>query len=452
MPYTVVKGDSLSKIAKRYKTTVAALLQLNEQFRANPDLIHPGQTVTLPEDETSVEEAPAVVEAPAVTAAAPGVLEGGQTVRVSAAAGDRYYQIYEFPAGSGQYVSYQFNSYEQASAALGTPRVVTRTEAWFNQHVVAEADAESVIGKQGSFAGLITEIIRESAVEAGVRDPSLVGVIASDPEMQQIMGLAVAGGWSSAQILAAQRNTRFWKETLYPGIGRLYGRTANPEGAWMQYSNNVTPALRALGYEPDADGTYSSRVGQMLGLGVDDAVFVSQAPVFIRASRNPGFASILNEWTRQELGRDVGFGEWFDLVAGEGLPELDAVAEKARLAYASEQAGTQFGVQHIASLADRTELSDVEAARVFTEVTEAVLALGDLGLKRGQLTREEVLAAAAGVNPDSGRSVTEVKEMVAKLAREEALFDDRKLNLFVGFDSAGRPYRPAATALTPERA
>jgi LysM repeat protein len=45
--YTVASGDTLSAIAARNKISLSELLNLNPQFRANPNLIKPGQTVTL---------------------------------------------------------------------------------------------------------------------------------------------------------------------------------------------------------------------------------------------------------------------------------------------------------------------------------------------------------------------------------------------------------------------
>ena len=45
--YTVKSGDTLSRIASRNNMTLAQLLKLNPQFRSNPNLIHPGQTVKL---------------------------------------------------------------------------------------------------------------------------------------------------------------------------------------------------------------------------------------------------------------------------------------------------------------------------------------------------------------------------------------------------------------------
>jgi len=42
--YSVVKGDTLWGISKKYKTTVEKLLQLNPQIK-NPNLIRVGQEV-----------------------------------------------------------------------------------------------------------------------------------------------------------------------------------------------------------------------------------------------------------------------------------------------------------------------------------------------------------------------------------------------------------------------
>ena len=50
--YTVVKGDSLFKIAKRYNTTVSDLVKLNNI--KNADLIYPGQMLKIPGTTTTV--------------------------------------------------------------------------------------------------------------------------------------------------------------------------------------------------------------------------------------------------------------------------------------------------------------------------------------------------------------------------------------------------------------
>ena len=71
--YEVVGGDYLIKIAADNDTTVEALIELNPELEANPDLILIGQTITLSSDapadtpdEAAVVEAAPAVETPAV--------------------------------------------------------------------------------------------------------------------------------------------------------------------------------------------------------------------------------------------------------------------------------------------------------------------------------------------------------------------------------------------------
>lgn len=45
--YTVKKGDTLSGIASKYKISLSSLLSMNPQFKKNPNLIYPGQKVTI---------------------------------------------------------------------------------------------------------------------------------------------------------------------------------------------------------------------------------------------------------------------------------------------------------------------------------------------------------------------------------------------------------------------
>lgn len=50
--YTVVKGDSLSKIAKRFYGSAGEwkkIYEANKDAIKNPDLIHPGQTFRIPD-------------------------------------------------------------------------------------------------------------------------------------------------------------------------------------------------------------------------------------------------------------------------------------------------------------------------------------------------------------------------------------------------------------------
>lgn len=51
--YTVVRGDSMWKIAKRYEVGLDELISANPQIK-NPSLIYPGQILTIPTDDADV--------------------------------------------------------------------------------------------------------------------------------------------------------------------------------------------------------------------------------------------------------------------------------------------------------------------------------------------------------------------------------------------------------------
>ncbi len=60
--YTVQKGDSLAKIAKKHKVSLSALLKTNGMTRAT--IIRVGQEISIPAPEASAEVTPALAETP----------------------------------------------------------------------------------------------------------------------------------------------------------------------------------------------------------------------------------------------------------------------------------------------------------------------------------------------------------------------------------------------------
>ena len=187
-------------------------------------------------------------------------------------------------------------------------------------------------------------------------------------------------------------------------------------------------------------------------MGIDAETFLAQVPTFLLATQNEEFMEILKEWAKQGDITDFGFQDWFDVMEGKSSPEIEAIVEKARLAWVAQNQGTALTNEEIVALAERTQFSLAEAAAAFSSINQAMLALGPKGLERGGLTRDDILSTMAGVAPGSGRSIDEVRLLIAKLARENDLFDNEKINFFVGFDPLGRPNRPGLQVLTPEGA
>ncbi len=65
--YKIVKGDNLTKIAKKYGTTVKELVDLNSI--ANPDLIYAGADLKIPNTATEIAKKLEVKEKAAAAAA-----------------------------------------------------------------------------------------------------------------------------------------------------------------------------------------------------------------------------------------------------------------------------------------------------------------------------------------------------------------------------------------------
>jgi hypothetical protein len=133
---------------------------------------------------------------------------------------------------------------------------------------------------------------------------------------------------------------------------------------------------------------------------------------------------------------------------------LQQVVESANLQFAAEQQGVEVSQALVGRIAADTTLSEAQAQAAFNTVEQQLLALDRVILQaRFDLTKEELIEAATGITPASGRSIQEIRNLARKAATEEGLLDDPKLQLFVGFNPrTGTPFRPGLSPLAPEGA
>jgi len=387
-----------------------------------------------------------------------GVVSGGQLMKIERpGATDLWMQVYEWPSGSGKFIAFQYDSVDQLTQVFG-PRwwektsVQVKSESYLDNNIHVMDDASGIIGTPGHFGTLMQETMTEAAKAAGINDPTIIGMIAGNAEWQAIAATAVLGGWTEEQMDAELRQTDLWQNTLFPGIASFYGETSEPERAWNDYQQTVAASLEALGYDRDDDGSYRSVIGEMLTKGVSENAFVENASVFIRAENSAEFHDALNVWTQRELGRDASFDEWFDVLADTSSTEMADVAELATLQFASDQTGLAVSEAQLRRLAGNLNLSEAEAFSAFNETERSLLAIGDENLTRYGLSQADLVAASAGISPESGRSIEEVRLQARKAATEMALSDDVKSQLFVGYTEEGTPERPGLKALAPEGA
>ena len=256
---------------------------------------------------------------------------------------------------------YTFASYDVVESILGPDPATNAGQLMtLNWDDVNDGDTW-ILGDAAAFSGqtngnyqqYFQDIMDEAALEAGVRNPGLLGEYLSQPEIQQIMAMGEAGGWSGKRIQAEIRNTSYYQDTLYPGITTFLNQgVSNPEQAYWSYMNNVSEALSALGYEKDAYGTYRTQVSEMLSAGITAQEFNTFTPTFIRAEQSPEFAQALSAWTQQDLGIALDFDNWFDVLAGSATPEMQQVVEKATLQFVADSRGTTLSQDQISRIVD----------------------------------------------------------------------------------------------------
>lgn len=390
----------------------------------------------------------------------PGVLRGGTLVKVNRKDQEPIWaMVYEYPKGSGSFITWQFEDRAAMEATLGTAwrensnlDFTTRSESWWTNNANVVGDAAEIAGMTGTFNAYIEDVVRDAALQAGAKDPTILGKMINDPDMQRILVTGSLSGWSPEQIRAEQRKTTFWKKELYPGIEKLYGITDNPEAAWAEYQRSVESAMISLGTPRDADGSYRWATGKLLEKGVEAQTFNSMVGTFIRAKESPEYFAALQQWGQATLGKEIKFGDWFNILRGEAEADLMMMAERATLQYLANQAGTSVTADQIRRLSGGTDLSEGQAAQAFAEYDQALTALSGRAIGKYGLSRDDIFSLKTGLAPTSGRNLEEIRVKALQAATEEGLMDDEKAKFYTGFTPEGSVVRPGLAAARPEGA
>ena len=462
MAYTVTRGDNLTRIARANDLSLAELLELNPQYKSNPNLIHIGDTITLPADgaatdpppaaeptpeaETILDEDDDIIDPEGATTEYPGVMSGGTIHRVDNDEGQEDYYViaYEYPPGSGHSFYYRFYDEDALTQTIG-PNLgggEIAIGATIPESVVAAwtdgGDSNEIEGIVGSFNGYLDDLVTEVSKAAGINDPSLVGAALADPDIALIMAKTAEGSWTALQTKAALRNTDYYQNVLYPGIAHFYGQSDNPEALYNMYKQNVAATAQSLGIPQDANGGYSSTIAALLEAGVTDTAFATFAPTYKQAQANVGFAGALSKWTEKYTGQAIGsFEDYFDVLAGNAPAEVLEIAEVAGMQFMADNAGFEITDQALQNISEATSLSQDQAGTLFSNTAKRLLSLGERGLRKGSLTSNDILEAEAGI----GGKVEKTKLLMQKLAREEGISDDPTATIFTDFNREGAPIK-----------
>lgn len=376
-----------------------------------------------------------------------GVMSGGDLVRVERKDGTSYFALRYVVQGIEHL--YSFQSEAAAKKAMGSlDNAINLGEDTVNDgDTWLLGDAAGLVGQDENYNVYFDGIMKESALEAGIRNPGMLGRYAADKDIMRIMAEGQAAGWGRERMQAEVRNTSFYQDTLYPGIKSMLDQgIGNPETKWQQYHSSVEQNLERLGYARDADGSYRSKVGELLTKGVTDTKFNTQSQVFIRAEQSAEFKSILNQWVLDATGKTVTFDEWFDVLGGTSTPELNNIVERATIQFQAQQTSLILDPTQIRRIAELTQFSEQEVAAKFSASEQSLLALGNSGLARYGLSVEKIVDATV----IGGKESEKVLQLANKTIRELGLADDPKAQFFTGFTQAGRPIKTGLLAAAPE--
>ena len=376
----------------------------------------------------------------------PGFMEGGTIHLVINPEGqeDFYIMEYEYPPGSGHSFYYRVGNLESlelvvgpgmggGSIPIGQPIQEASLSTWTDA-----GDANEVMGIPGTFNGYIDDITREAGIAAGIDDPTLVGAALKDKDIAIVMAKAAEADWTKLQVKAALRNTDYYKDVLHPGIENFYAQSDDPEALYAMYKQNVEASLKSLGIPQDPQGGYGSQLASLLDKGVTDTAFATFAATYKQAQTNVGFAGALSKWTERFTGISISsFEDYFDVLAGNSPAEILEIAEIAGLQFMADNAGFDISDQDLRNISEATSLDQEGAAQLFSRTARDLLALGERGLRRGNLTSQQVLEAEAGL----GGNVEKTRLLMSKLAREEGISDDPTATIFTDFNREGAPIK-----------
>lgn len=166
-----------------------------------------------------------------------GMRPGGSLVRID---GDGVQQWGLMYTVAGVDHIYTFDSEDAMKAALGENAAAELGMQVIDSASIASdgnrwilGDAAGHAGQDQPYQAYWDDVLKEAGLEAGIRNPGMLGRYLADPKIQQIIAEASAGNWSDEREMAEIRNTEFYLEVLYPGIESiLESGLPNPEAQY----------------------------------------------------------------------------------------------------------------------------------------------------------------------------------------------------------------------------
>lgn len=451
MAREVVRGDTLNKIAAEAGITLAELLELNPQFRDNPDLIHPGDMVTLPGDE------------PADAAPDEGAAEDGAEGPEGGAGEDAglsleilhsesmrwfrdkksglFYVEYQLPGG-GSSALFEAEP-EQIEALFGTLRPPEFQDFDFNRRV----------GRPNvHFAGNVAEVEGSGEWEVEVERVLTLALdqrdlpqwIKDDPKALDALWVAVTeertDDWFFDQISGLPS---FRKR--YPGVKALEERGLTvPQAikAHTEFEFKARSLHAAAGLSPEA--VTPEIVGNLLTNGYSINDVQESYSVWKRLNDHAPALEAFNQVLQASGQKPLTGTDLYKFLQGNAPQEIYDLYEASSITEAAEAAGLGglFEADDALSLALETnrDLTLDEAFKGMQQAASQALRFRhELNLGQFGLDVDELIDVSFGRAPRSGRTASEVGQVLARITQQAEGFLGEKAAPFFGFTPSGRP-------------
>jgi N-acetylmuramoyl-L-alanine amidase len=218
--YTVVRGDTMSGIAKKYKVTTAAILKANKLTWSS--VIYPGQKITIPGTTTTTPKPPVVVDDPGTdTPTGPVVVNGTHLIK----AGDTLSSIAKKYGISLQALltanKLTASSTIYAGKSLVIPGVATTTPAGTGSTVTLLSGAQETNAKTIITVGRnlgVSDYGIVIALAAAMQESTMRNIDYGDRDSVGLFQQRPSAGWGSV----AQLTTPSYAAQLF------YGGPSNP--------------------------------------------------------------------------------------------------------------------------------------------------------------------------------------------------------------------------------
>lgn len=476
MAYTVVKGDTLNKIAAANGMTLAELLKLNPQFAENPDLILPGQTVNLSSGEaaggggddgdTSVDAGGGVTvdkgKPKAEGKAGEGVGVGGDDPDTQLTILTAEEMDWFFDKATGKwYVKYGLPNSGKSMVFEATP---DQMDALFGKgyrptSYKNKSFADIVANNNTFFSGNIAEMEGTGSFEAEIEkvitlaldNGALPTWMEGSDKALDILFISVSENKSNEWVMEQWSKLPEFK-ARFPGIKKLMdsGNLTLTEAVtgFLEYEAGINQAVAALGMDPEA--VTPKVVSALMQKGWSLQGAQTALSVYDRmdkfAPAMAAFNSILELNGMDTLDDEDAM---FDFLAGNAPQEFYDIYEASSLAEAATAAGLGdlFDAQDAVDAALEGDFDLQNATEGMKMAAQLLLRLrSEIDVNAYGLSHEELIDLSLGLTPE-GRTEAEIQDAVNRATLSAKGNLQKKSQPFASFDQDGRIKKQSLGAL-----